>query len=270
MLATMAPPLTALLDDLATIEGDLRELLASLSAEAWDRPTPSPGWTVRHQVRHLAHGEELGRLAASDPAGFAAELSRLVADLDAVERATVDPVLEPTDDLLARWWEAAEGLRTAVADGPTDTAIDWVTGPMSRASFLTARVMETFAHGTDIAAALGATLPVGGALRHIAHLGVATRAFAFANRGLPVPDPAVRVVLTGPDGDEWTWGPEDAPERVEGPALDFCLLVTKRLHRDDTALTATGDGADAWLDVAQCFAGPPTDGPGPSGDQPDC
>jgi uncharacterized protein (TIGR03084 family) len=265
MLAAMALPLTALLGDLATIEGHLRDLLASLPGDAWERPTPSPGWTVRHQVRHLAHGEELGRLAASDPDGFAAELGRLIADLDAVERDTVDPVREPTDQLLRRWWEAAEGLRDAVAAGPTDTPIDWVTGPMSRASFLTARVMETFAHGTDIAAATGVTLPVGGALHHVAHLGVATRVFAFANRGLPVPDAAVRVTLTSPEGETWTWGPEDAPERVEGPALDFCLLVTQRVHRTDTALTATGAGASAWLDIAQCFAGPPSDGPPPSG-----
>ena len=265
MLAVMAPSLTALLQDLATIQGDLRALLGELPEGAWELPTPSPGWTVRHQVRHLAHGEELGRLAASDPDGFAAELGRLINDLDAVERATVDPVREPTEELRARWWDAAEGLRAAVADGPQDTPIDWVTGPMSRASFLTARVMETFAHGTDIAAATGGTLPVGGSLRHIAHLGVATRAFAFTNRGQPVPDVPVRVELTGPDGETWTWGPEGAPERVEGPAVDFCLLVTQRVHRDDTALVARGEGASAWLAIAQCFAGPPSDGPPPSG-----
>jgi uncharacterized protein (TIGR03084 family) len=261
----MAPALGALLEDLATIQGDLRALLVALPTDAWESPTPSPGWTVRHQVRHLAHGEELGRLAAGDPERFAGELGRLMADLDEVERATADPVLEPTDELLARWWDAAEGLRAAVAAGSADGPIDWVTGPMSRASFLTARVMETFAHGWDIAAATGGALPVGGALRHVAHLGVATRGFAFANRGKPEPEAPVRVVLTGPDGDEWTWGPEDAPERVEGPALDLCLLVTQRIHRDDTTLVATGEGAVAWLSLAQCFAGPPTDGPPPSG-----
>jgi len=117
MLAVMAPSLTALLEDLATIQGDLRALLSELPEGAWELPTPSPGWTVRHQVRHLAHGEELGRLAASDPDGFAAELGRLITDLDAVERATVDPVLEPTEELQARWWDAAEGLRAAVAEG---------------------------------------------------------------------------------------------------------------------------------------------------------
>jgi hypothetical protein len=56
------------------------------------------------------------------------------------------------------------------------------------------------------------------------------------------------------------WGPEEAANRVTGPALDFCLLVTQRRHRDDTAVTATGATADQWLSIAQSFAGPP--GPG--------
>jgi uncharacterized protein (TIGR03084 family) len=93
---------------------------------------------------------------------------------------------------------------------------------------------------------------------------VATRGFAFANRGLPPPDGAARVELVGPDGASWTWGPEDAPDVVRGPALDFVLLVTQRIHRDDTALAASGPDAERWLGIAQCFAGPPTDGPPPS------
>ena len=59
---------------------------------------------------------------------------------------------------------------------------------------------------------------------------------------------------------------EDAPQRVTGPALDFCLLVTQRAHRADLALTAEGPDADRWLDIAQAFAGPPGDGRTPKGD----
>jgi uncharacterized protein (TIGR03084 family) len=135
---------------------------------------------------------------------------------------------------------------------------------MSRASFVTARVMETFAHGHDIAVTVGRPLDPGFAVRHVAHLGVATRSFAFANRGMAAPEGAARVELVGPDGALWTWGPEGAPDLVRGPALDFALLVTQRIHRDDTALKATGPDAERWLGIAQCFAGPPTDGPAPS------
>jgi uncharacterized protein (TIGR03084 family) len=135
---------------------------------------------------------------------------------------------------------------------------------MSRASFLTARVMETFAHGHDIATAVGVDRVPTDRLRHVAHLGVATRGFSFANRGLDPPTGAVRVELEAPTGAVWTWGPEGAPDAVRGPALDFCLLVTRRRHRVDTALEASGPDGERWLSIAQCFAGPPAEGPPPT------
>jgi len=75
------------------------------------------------------------------------------------------------------------------------------------------------------------------------------------------PDP-VRVELTAPDGGLWAWGPAEADNRVTGPALDFCLLVTQRRHRDDLALAVEGPAATEWMAIAQAFAGPP--GPGRS------
>jgi uncharacterized protein (TIGR03084 family) len=261
----MATDLADLLADLEAEQGALRDLLVDLDDASWALPTPAPGWTVLHQVRHLAHGEELGRLAATDPDGFLAELTRLMGDLDAVERTTVAPAAEdPPAAALARWQNAAAGLRAAVSDGPPEQPIGWVTGPMSRASFLTARLMETFAHGHDIADALGRKVVATDRLRHVAHLGVATRRFAFANRGIDAPTGEVRVELTGPDGAAWSWGPEDAPDRVTGSALDFCRLVTQRRHRDDTDLRASGADAERWLAIAQAFAGPPTDGRPPA------
>jgi uncharacterized protein (TIGR03084 family) len=120
--------------------------------------------------------------------------------------------------------------------------------------------METWAHGQDVVDALGLTRRPTARLRHVAHLGVRTLGWSFRVHGLSVPSEPVRVELTGPDGDPWTWGPADAADRVTGPAEDFCLVVTQRRHRSQTALTAEGPVADRWLDVAQAFAGAP--GPG--------
>ena len=124
----------------------------------------------------------------------------------------------------------------------------------------TARLMETWAHGQDVADALGVDRPATARLRNVAHIGVRTRDFAYAIRGLTPPAEPFRVELTAPDGSAWTWGPDDAAQRVNGPALDFCLLVTQRRHRDELALRATGPDADTWLEIAQAFAGAP--GPG--------
>jgi uncharacterized protein (TIGR03084 family) len=121
----------------------------------------------------------------------------------------------------------------------------------------TARLMETWAHGVDVTEALRHPPSISGRLRHVAHLGVRTRDFAFRQNDLTPPVEEFRVELTGPEGGTWTWGPADAAQRVTGPALDFCLRITRRRHRSDLALEATGPDADRWLDVAQAFAGPP-------------
>ncbi|MGH8859772.1 MAG: wyosine base formation domain-containing protein, partial [Jatrophihabitantaceae bacterium] len=93
-------------------------------------------------------------------------------------------------------------------------------------------------------------------LRHVAHLGVRTRDFAYQVRDRVPPSDPFRVELTGPDGTIWIWG-DGSPQSVSGPALDFCLLVTQRRNRGDLALVTQGDDADEWLDIAQAFAGPP-------------
>jgi uncharacterized protein (TIGR03084 family) len=120
--------------------------------------------------------------------------------------------------------------------------------------------METWAHGQDIADALGITREPTVRLRHVAHVAVAARGYAYTVNGRTPPEAPIRVELVGPAGAVWTWGPADATDRVTGPALDFCLLATRRRHRDDLKVTAAGPDADAWLDIIQAFAGPP--GPG--------
>jgi uncharacterized protein (TIGR03084 family) len=124
----------------------------------------------------------------------------------------------------------------------------------------TARLMETWAHGLDVADALGVRRPATARLRSIAHIGVRTRDFAFTINGQQPPADPFRVELRAPDGSTWTWGPADASQHVTGAAEDFCFLVTQR--RPLRELDITADGADAlrWLPIAQAFAGPPGSG----------
>jgi uncharacterized protein (TIGR03084 family) len=117
--------------------------------------------------------------------------------------------------------------------------------------------METWAHGLDVADALGVALRPTGRVRHVAHLGIRTRDYAFAVHGQAPPREEFRVELTGPSGELWTWGPEDANDRLTGDAVEFALVVTQRINRQDTRLLATGQDMVRWLDIAQAFAGPP-------------
>jgi uncharacterized protein (TIGR03084 family) len=134
---------------------------------------------------------------------------------------------------------------------------------MSPASMATARFMETWAHALDVYAALGTEPPRTDRVRHVAHLGVRTRDFAFSVHRLDPPADLFRVELKAPSGETWSWGPEDAAQSVTGSAYDFCLLVTQRVHRDNTDLKAHGADAEKWLTIAQAFAGPPGAGRDP-------
>ena len=125
----------------------------------------------------------------------------------------------------------------------------------------TARLMETWAHGLDVADALGVKPAATGRLKSIAHIGVRTRDFAYAVHGLTPPAEPFLVELRAPDGSTWTWGPADAAQSVTGSAEDFCMLVTQRRPRAELDVVSRGADAEKWLTIAQAFAGPP--GPRP-------
>jgi uncharacterized protein (TIGR03084 family) len=244
-----------LLADLAAEGSALEEVLVRLPPADWARPTPALGWTIASQVAHLAWTDEIALQATTDPGGFT---ERAAGDLpDAVERAAADGAALPPAVLLARWRAGRERLAAGLAAAPDGVRLPWFGPPMSVASMATARLMETWAHGTDVRDALGLEPLDSPRLDHVAHLGVRTRAFAFAAHGLPVPSAPIRVELDRADGSVWRNGPPDAEQRVRGPQLDFCLRVVQRRPRAQLALTAVGRDAETWLDVAQAFAGAP-------------
>jgi uncharacterized protein (TIGR03084 family) len=246
------------LADLAAECAELDGLVAPLGEADWARETSAPGWTIAHQIAHLAWTDEIARVAATDGAAFAAVLQTAAADpYGYVDKAAAEWVQRPPDRLLATWRAGRDALAEALIAIPEGARLPWFGPAMRPTSMATARLMETWAHGQDVADALDATLPITDRIRHVAHLGVRTRDFAYGVRHRPAPAAEFRVELIAPSGALWSWGPEDALQRVSGPALDFCLLVTQRRHRDDLALVAEGADADEWLDIAQAFAGPP-------------
>lgn len=255
--------LSAVLADLAAESEELDQVVAGLSDEQWALDTPAAGWTIAHQIAHLAWTDKQALLAASKPDVFMSELERVAAETDPtamVDDAAAAGAQRSPTELLAAWRQVRAELSDALATVPEGTKVPWFGPPMSPASMATARIMETWAHGQDVYDTLGFARQPTARLRHVAHIGVRTRDFAYAVHGMAAPTEPFRVELTGPDGDTWTWGPDDATQRVSGDALEFCLLVTQRRHRDDTTLTAEGADADTWLGIAQAFAGPPGGG----------
>jgi uncharacterized protein (TIGR03084 family) len=258
------PDLASLCDDLEAERASLDALVAGLDETAWRTPTPARGWTIRNQVAHLTFVEGRAVLAFEDPDAFA---DALVGDRRDPELFAYhmdgEPLPEDSATVLAQWRETgARFLRLARAMDPS-ARVPWYGPPMRPASMVSARIMETWAHGEDVAAALGVERAPTARLRHVAHLGVGARRFSYTVRDREPNESPVRVELVGPDGDEWTWGDESAADVVRGTALDFCLVVTRRRRVEDTALEVTGDAAREWLTIAQAFAGPPGPDPGP-------
>ena len=194
----------------------------------------------------------------------------MAADIDGFLQGQLDDArpLGP-DDLLA-WWRSGRdgpGRRAAAADPAAK--IPWYGPPMSPASFATARLMETFAHGQDVVDGLRAA----GVRRP-------PRADRPAAPRLPPRRPHPRVLprrcttsryprrTSGwssrrPTAASGPGATADVADRLTGPALDFALLATQRRHLDDLALRAEGPVATQWLPIVQAFAGPPGAGRAP-------
>jgi len=245
-------------DDLEAEHESLDALVAGLEPARWDTPTPAEGWTVRDQIAHLAHSDVSARLAVVDADAWEREFK-----IDRAEREQRqhDAGWSRTPAELLAWWrECRRAMLAAFRPLDRRARIPWFGPPMSALTFVTARLEETWGHGQDVADALGVRRPDTERLRHVAHLGVLTRTYSFVNQGRPAPTEDVRVELTGPSGEKWTWGDPSAANRVVGSARGFCLVVTRRRHVADTDLATEGAAAREWMEIAQAFAGPP--GPG--------
>jgi uncharacterized protein (TIGR03084 family) len=245
-----------------TAEGEeIEAILAGLADDAWGQPTPAPGWTVAHQIAHLAFIFRLAGTAAAEPEVFKAMAAQAAGDFEGAVNAALGLYLgDPPAVLLSRWREERDTAIKALAAVPGDQVVPWLVRPLPPAVLACAGLMELFAHGQDVADAVGVTREYTDRLWHLAWFATLTWDFGYQSRALPTPDVQFRYELTAPSGATWEFGPADAEQRITGPAVDFCLLVTRRRHRDDLALKAVGRDAEHWLDIAQAYRGPAGEG----------
>jgi uncharacterized protein (TIGR03084 family) len=246
------------LSDLTAESLQLDQWVAGLAVSAWSTVTTPEGWTVTDQIAHLHWTDTASLTAIQDPDAFGRMLKEAASDPTGfVDAQSADMALIPAEDLLLLWREGRVDLDAALRAVPDGQKVPWFGPPMSPTSMATARIMETWAHGHDVGEALGITIPQTSRARHVCHIGVRARGYAYLVHDERDPGVDVRVELTGPDGDLWTWGPEDATERVTGSGNDFALLATRRRHLDDVDVRAEGDHAAHWLTIVQAFAGLP-------------
>ncbi len=245
-----------LLSDLSAEHESLDAALAGLSEEEWAAPTPADGWQVRDQISHLAYFDTTAALALVAPERFDEHKKALLAGEagTAPDVALGRSVTGPR--LLADWRTGRRDLLDAARAADPDRRVPWYGPEMSLASFVTARLMETWAHGQDARDALSLPASVSDRLRNVCHIGVSARRYTYLVHGLEDPGTPVLVRAAAPNGGTWTWGPSDASEEITGSALGLALVFTQRRHPDDTDVKASGATAAQWLSIAQAFAGP--------------
>jgi uncharacterized protein (TIGR03084 family) len=258
------PSMESICADLKAEHEALEQLVCALSEADWDKPTPAEPWMVRDQISHLHFFDDCALRAVVDPEGFRAwvkaDAFKQLRPEDGSEGDIVFGRKVTGSQLLERWRDGRGAMLMSFGRLDPKTRVPWFGPDMSAASFATARLMETWAHGQDVSDALGKQRDPTDRLRHICHIGVTAIPWSYTVRKMDIPTDPIHVAVTSPSGETWTWGPDDATNKVAGTALDLALLVTQRRHRDDTDLKAEGDVANEWLGIAQAFAGPP--GPG--------
>lgn len=252
--------------DLRQESQSLFDIMSPLATDAFATPTQFKGWTFDHVLGHLHVWNQAADLSVTNEAAFVEFLDDVMAALkDGSLRAFEDRQLKGLSgpELLHTWYGFTQKMTTRLGQCDPKQRVKWAGPDMSIRSSLTARLMETWAHGLAVFDALGIQRHDEDRIKNIVILGVNTYGWTFINRKLPVPDPMPFLRLRSPTGEFWEWGDAALSDRIEGSATGFCQTVTQVRNVADTDLVVRGENAQAWMQLAQCFAGPPVPPPQP-------
>jgi uncharacterized protein (TIGR03084 family) len=242
-----------LVADLAAEQAALRDLVGDIDDDHWLAPTPAWGWDVRDTISHLAHIDEM---AVSTVRGDDGAINTVAERSASGEDLTYRGVLRGRNmggpEVLA-WWDASSAVeRDVLLALDPSLRVPWGIG-MRAPSLITARLMETWAHGLDVFTALSREPVDTDRLAHVAWLATRALPYAYSVAGEEPPAAPLFVELTLPSGARWTFGPEDASDRIRGTASDYCRVFVQRRRVADTSLDAEGDAAARALAVARAY-----------------
>ena len=182
-------PISEAADFLAESEC-LHAALLGRDAATLLRPTQFKGWSIEDVLVHLHFWNHAAEQSATDPVGFARLAEAVRAELNAGRslRGIEDQrIAARGQGLLAIWIDLARGLAARWAGMDSKARLPWVGPSMSARSSITARQMETWAHGFEVFDALGLARAEGDRIRNIVVLGVNTFGWSHQVHGLPVP-----------------------------------------------------------------------------------
>ncbi len=253
------PPSLSQANDFLTESETLYAALAGLDDAALRQPTQFKGWTIEDVLVHLHFWNIAADLSVADEAAMQTRVGTVMAalkDTGSMRAGEDATITERGTNLREAWIANARDMAARWRDMDPKQRLTWVGPTMSARSSITARQMETWAHGFEVFDTLGKTREEQDRIKNIVVLGVNTFGWSHQVQSLTLPKTMPLLTLTAPSGEVWTFG-EDSENTITGPAAGFAAVVTQTRAFADTDLIATGDAAQTWMNTAQCFAGPP-------------
>ncbi len=244
----------------------LERLILPLEEIDFSRPTGFKSWTFETILRHLHFWNHMANLALTASNDFQVELKPVMEAMMAgktLPEIEIAEFPETGSSLFSLWQKGFRQVFDSFSQANPSDRVEWAGPSMSARSSITARQMETWAHGQAISDELGIERKEDDRIRNIVVLGVNTFGWSFSVRGMLVPEEKPFLMLTAPSGEEWQLGSPDSEDRITGQAHEFAQVVTQTRNLVDTQLVCEGDIAELWMRNAQCFAGAPAEPPQP-------
>ena len=213
----------------------MRNWLAGLPPEAFDRPSVLPGWDMRLLTAHVLMIFRGLMVAAGSPVdepplALHEYVARYRPDAEAINAVTVELAADHTPDELIAGLDLLMGQVGDRLAEPLPKVVRAPRGPIAGVDYLTTRIFEVLAHSDDLSRSVPDRPPVGfdsSALRAGVRALAGMLAAKYPGRSVEVRvPPAVAVqCITGPRHTRGT-----PPNVVETDPMTFLLLATGRVE----------------------------------------
>ena len=243
----------------------LYEILINCKEENFLSKTQFKSWTINDVIYHLHVWNIAATLSLKNEQKFKEFMDDFLGAIKKGDSARIyekklSKNLEGID-LLKLWKEGYDNVSDEFANSDPKKRVKWAGPDMSVRSSITARHMETWAHGQEVYDHLGINRNDTDRVKNIVVIGVNTFAWTFINRNLDVPKKMPKLILFSPSNTKWVWNEENEDDEITGSASEFCQVVTQVRNIEDTELEVKGEIAKKWMSIAQCFAGSPENPP---------
>ena len=235
------------------------DLLNSISENKLFTPTLFKKWSFNDIIRHLhvwniaAYKSLLG---SKEWESFYSELQKYFKEGKKLSDFEISYTKNiKGKNLLKLWQSTFKEVSEIFKKESPKKRVKWVGPSMSVISSISARHMETWAHSQAIYDTLGKVRINRDRILNIVIIGNNTFGWTFKVNKKEIPTKIPYLKLLSPSGKVWEFNDSENPDKIEGLAEEFCQVVTQVRNIEDVNLKITGNIANKWMSIAQCFAG---------------